>query len=392
MNGVVKSASLLTLLADAARTGSGAVVTPDGTEVPWSQVWAASGRAARALHRYAGHPIGFAPPFGWEYLAALVGALRAGADAMLVPGDHPVVAPATVLTDRMPIGDVPVDDPGGSSDRTPGRIGTGDADAPELVRMDSLGVSVRGLVQAIGLTGADVVCNPAPLDCPFTLCAGAMAAWVGAARLVLADPAAVGDPLAWPRACAWHKATIAVLDDETLVANGAALHDCTEDLDLSRLRVVLVRGRTGPVRAENLRAFNDSAMEFSFDEVALCPTAVAARGALVVSTVPPQALWRCRVVDPVALREGIWREILTEGQDVVSLGVPLPGVQVRAGRAGRGPEPDQVRDPVRVCWSGEPDRAEDDAATTWWSVGHTGWLCEDELHLAPADRAGIGAA
>lgn len=199
------------------------------------------------------------------------------------------------------------------------------------VEASSLALSVARLGEAVGAGDGDVVSTPTWLGAGLGL-VFALLAWSAGARLVL--PAG-GGLLGWARLCARSKVTLAALGPADLEELAPALKDVTQALDLSMLRAVLVGSYPAPVTADQLRAFNDAAMESSFDEVALCPGYGTAGDTLLWSMLSADRLWRSVMVSREALSAARWRPLLTDGgQEIVSCGRALPGARLRSPDAG----------------------------------------------------------
>lgn len=191
---------------------------------------------------------------------------------------------------------------------------------------ESLARSAARLREAAGVSAADVIGSP-DTGSGLGLACARLASLAGAS-LVQGGQA---DPLDWFRLAARRRVSVGAVRPEFLRAAAPAIRDAAGEIDLSRLRVLVVGG--GPVRAEDLRAFNDAAMERSFDEVALCPC--YATGPLIWSMTPPDRLWRSQVISGDDLAQGRWRTLLTDGgREVVSCGPVLPGAGVRSERPG----------------------------------------------------------
>jgi acyl-CoA synthetase (AMP-forming)/AMP-acid ligase II len=290
----------------------------------------------------------------------------AGVDLVCRTGDQPL--PTGPDADVVDIGELL-----GSADGRPGPV---DSEVTEgrfvLVRRDAHGdpalervsagdtaASVERLLQAVDLTDADVVSSPLGLADGGGLSA-ALLAWAGGAGFVLADPAdAARDPLAWLRKCARKRVTISVVTPSYLEAAAPAVKAIMEDLDLGSVRLALIGSDEELVSAEQMRMFNDAAMECGFDEIALCCGYTTGSGLLVWTMTDPEQLWKSRVVSPQALGEGRWQTLLTDGGlELVSCGRPLRGVELRVGDgADGGIGVLELRDGSSAPWRATADRA-----------------------------------
>jgi AMP-binding enzyme len=378
--------------------GTGLVHAPEaGLDVSYSELWGVSVAVRDRLLALPHSSVGVTPSASPWYLAALMGGLLAGANVVIAPGPaagdahpeplradldirtlitEPGAAPPGPGLNTVEIGPAVNgagdDGPAAVDDSTAALVLTGGA-TPVVLPAARLVRGLLALIDATGLTAADVVCVPASRDA-FGMVNGMLAAWLSGASLVLPGDCAAADALAWPRACGQYKASYTAVAEEVLARSAPALHVTAENIDLSTLRVVLVQGTAGGIDPQTLRAFNDAAMEFGFDEVALCP-AHSAGGALVTAMARPDSLWRCRVVSEPELGRDRWEELLTDGLELVSCGPPLPGVQVRVGAEGQASGPGVPVGPLRVRLPGDGEQ--------WQATGQRGCLAHGELHLVP---------
>jgi len=345
-------------LADGDTPDDRGVHAGDGARVAWPDVWQRVGRVAGALARRPSGSVVVVHNGPLDALVVTVASLLCGRDVLSVAdGDRPVlfepgprvvgisgagVPPAVPGAEVVDLAALLAASRSGSWDeaRPEGRLLTARADGVgrDVVTAADLARSATRLRDAIGVTAEDVL--GAPLAAPDGLgLACVLLAWSSRADLVLADPVAVAaDPLAWPRVCARRRLNVGMVSPVLLRTMAPAIKDTTENLDLSPIRVLVVGSDPEPVTADELLAFNDAAMECSFDEVALCPSYTTAGGAIAWSMTPPQRLWRSRVVSETDLDDGRWRPLLTDGgREIVSCGPVLPGVAVRTSRDAVGP-------------------------------------------------------
>lgn len=329
------------------------VLAGDGARLAWPDVWDRVVRVAGALVRRPTGAVVVVHNGPLDALVVMVASLLCGRDVLPVSdGDRPlpfelgprvVCVPAAGRTPAPPGADV-VDlaallaaSRSGSwqEARPEGGLLTARAD---VVSAADLARSAARLRDAIRVTAEDVLGAPlSPPDGLGLTCA--LLAWSSRADLVLVDPVAVAaDPLTWPRLCARRQLSVGMVSPALLRTMTPAIKDTTENLDLSPIRVLMVGSDPEPVTADELLAFNDAAMECSFDEVALCPSYTTAGGAIAWSMTPPARLWRSRVVSETDLGDGRWRPLLTDGgREIVSCGPVLPGVAVRTSREAVGP-------------------------------------------------------
>jgi acyl-CoA synthetase (AMP-forming)/AMP-acid ligase II len=105
-------------------------------------------------------------------------------------------------------------------------------------------------------------------------------------------------------------------------------HALPATVDLRSLKVLTVGSEL--IAPGTLRRFARAMAPLGFDEAALCPAYGMAEASLAVTMVPPDEQWRAAAGEP-------------DGPEVVSCGVPLRGLEVRAPAGGDGPGPIAVR-------------------------------------------------
>jgi acyl-CoA synthetase (AMP-forming)/AMP-acid ligase II len=144
-------------------------------------------------------------------------------------------------------------------------------------------------------------------------------------RLVLMPPERmVARPSRWLQACSELGATVTCAPNFALDLVLAHARTVAATIDLRPLRVLIVGAE--PIAAGTLRRFGRTLAPLGFDELALCPAYGMAEASLAVTMVPPCERWRATAGGP--------------GEpEVVSCGVPLRGLEVRApiGRDAAGP-------------------------------------------------------
>ncbi len=156
-------------------------------------------------------------------------------------------------------------------------------------------------------------------------------------------------------------------------------------LDLSRWRVALDGAE--PVAADVLRRFAERFAPFGFDAGALLPVYGLSEAALAVTFTPAgRGAWRSRRVDPVALAAR--GEVEQGPREVVSVGVPVPGVEVEV-RGARGealPERRLGRIFVRGAsvmsgYLGQPEATRRALPGGWLDTGDLGFVDGGELFV-----------
>ncbi len=135
-------------------------------------------------------------------------------------------------------------------------------------------------------------------------------------RLVLMPPERmVARPSRWLQACSEIGATVTCAPNFALDLVLAHARAVPAGIDLRPLKVLIVGSE--PIAAGTLRRFGRAMAPVGFDEAALCPAYGMAEASLAVTMVPPHQRWRSTVSGP-------------DGPEVVSCGVPLRWLEVRA--------------------------------------------------------------
>jgi len=146
-------------------------------------------------------------------------------------------------------------------------------------------------------------------------------------RLVLMPPERmVARPGRWLEACSEFGATVTCAPGFALDLVLARARALPPGLDLRPLRILIVGSE--PIAADTLRRFGRELAGLGFDETALCPAYGMAEAALAVTMVRPGERWRSTPAD---------------GAEVVSCGVPLRGLEVRAPAGAGAAGPVEVR-------------------------------------------------
>ena len=192
-------------------------------------------------------------------------------------------------------------------------------------------------------------------------------------------------PALWPRAMARHRGTISAAPSFAYAYAAERVRD--EDLaglDLSSWRVALDGAE--PVSADALRRFAARFGPLGFDARALTPVYGLSEAALAVTFAPMDGPWRSLRVDPLALTA---RRTLARGsREVVSVGAPVPGVEIEVrGEAG---EPLPERRLGRVFargasvmqgYLGQPEVTARALRDGWLDTGDLGFVEGGELFV-----------
>ncbi|HYS79491.1 MAG TPA: AMP-binding protein [Anaeromyxobacteraceae bacterium] len=192
-------------------------------------------------------------------------------------------------------------------------------------------------------------------------------------------------PALWLRALSRHRGTISPAPSFAYAYAAERVKD--EDLaghDLSAWRVAFDGAE--PVAPAVLRRFAERFAPFGFDARALTPVYGLSEAALAVTFTPPGRGWRTRPLDPAALASR--GEVVDGSREVVSVGVPVPGVEVAVrGEDGRElPERRLGRIFVRGAsvmqgYLGQPDATARALPGGWLDTGDLGFVDEGELYV-----------
>ncbi|MGH9089935.1 MAG: AMP-binding protein [Acidimicrobiales bacterium] len=183
--------------------------------------------------------------------------------------------------------------------------------------------------------GREVVCSWLPLSHDMGLIgmlltplAALHPRWSSTGHLVLIDPLHfLKNPAVWLQTCSEYGVSFTAAPPSALDLAARALRT-GRTLDLTSLRALVVGSE--PVRADVLRRFARSAEVVGMSPKALCPGYGLGEATLGVSAVRCDEDWTAASVDREQLGDGRWVE-RGNGQEIVSCGRPLPGVEVRVG-------------------------------------------------------------
>jgi acyl-CoA synthetase (AMP-forming)/AMP-acid ligase II len=186
----------------------------------------------------------------------------------------------------------------------------------------------------------------------------------GSRGLVLMPPERfVARPSRWLQACSELGATVTCAPNFAL--DLVLAHALPGGVDLRALRVLTLGSEL--IAPGTLRRFAAAMAPLGFDQTALCPAYGMAEASLAVTMVPPDERWRATAGDP-------------EGPEVVSCGVSLRGLEVRAPSAGDGPGPIAVRGAslLHGYLGQEASPLDGDG---WLATSDLGFLSSGELHV-----------
>jgi len=231
---------------------------------------------------------------------------------------------------RKGVGDGGGDMPGGFV-----QFSSGSTSWPKGIEL-SLGAVESNLVAMMDIyrPGAyETACSWLPLSHDmglFGMCGMALAAshprWSTVGQLVLIDPLHfLADPRVWLQTCSEYRASFTAVPPSALGLVTRTLRP-GRSLDLSALRALVVGSE--PVRAELLRRFATAAERFGMNRRALCPAYGLGEATLGVTAVRAGEEWTVATVHAGELGQARWVEH-DSGQEIVSCGRPLPGVEVR---------------------------------------------------------------
>jgi acyl-CoA synthetase (AMP-forming)/AMP-acid ligase II len=183
-------------------------------------------------------------------------------------------------------------------------------------------------------------------------------------RLVLMPPERfVARPSRWLHACSELGASVTCAPSFAL--DLVLTRALPGEVDLRPLKVLIVGSEL--IAPGTLRRFARTMAPLGFDEAALCPAYGMAEASLAVTMVRPEERWRAAACDP-------------DGPEVVSCGVPLRGLEVRAPDGGGAAGPIAVRGASLLDgYLGRDAPALD--GDGWLATSDLGFLRAGELHV-----------
>jgi fatty-acyl-CoA synthase len=239
------------------------------------------------------------------------------------------------------------------------------------------------------------IARPAPEDClvswlPLYHDMGLIGCVLGALSypgpLVLIPPEHfLARPALWLRAIARHRGTISAAPHFAYAYAEARVRD--EDLaglDLSTWRIAMDGAE--PIAAASLRRFAARFARFGFDPGALMPVYGLSEAALAVTYTPPGRPLRIERVD--ARRLAARGEVVPGGREVVSVGAPIPGVEVEIRDEDGAPLPERrlgrihLRGPsLMQGYLGDPEATARVLRDGWLDTGDLGFEVGGELFV-----------
>jgi acyl-CoA synthetase (AMP-forming)/AMP-acid ligase II len=397
-------------LLDAAASGSGTVtfLGDDRVDMPFGELWARAERTAACLldAAGAGGTVALLMETSPDSLATLLGGLRAGLRVLSLPypargvgmdeyaglladigersGARVVALPrqyAGLLPDegrRTFAHDECVAYARRADVVEPGefvQFSSGSTGRPKGVRLSARAITANVLatLDHIAPYGAGMIgCSWLPLSHDMGLIGMCLTVLVsmgtpwGGRRLALMSPERfVRRPPLWLEACSEMGATVTCAPDFALDLVHRHVGLLSAGTGLRPLRVLIVGSE--PIRPATLRRFAGTTAPLGFDEAALCPAYGLAEATLAVSMVRPADPWR-------GAREADGRE-----PEVVSCGVPLRGLEVRAPERADGSGTIAVRGATMLDGylgeAGSPFRG------GWFETSDVGFLDGGELFV-----------
>lgn len=203
--------------------------------------------------------------------------------------------------------------------------------------------------------------------------------------LVLLGPEVfVGRPASWLRALSRHRGTITVAPNFAYGLCTARIRDDELDgCDLSGVRVAM--NGAEPVAPDTLRAFVRRFGRWGFRADALAPVYGLSEAALAVTCTPFGSGFQSERFDRAALGQGKVA-VASDGRELVSVGLPLPGFEVRIldgdGRASGGVGRVWVRGPsLMEGYLGRPEATAEVLVGGWLDTGDLGFRWNGHLYL-----------
>jgi acyl-CoA synthetase (AMP-forming)/AMP-acid ligase II len=192
-------------------------------------------------------------------------------------------------------------------------------------------------------------------------------------------------PALWLRAMARHRGTISAAPSFAYAYAARRVRDEElAGLDLSPWRLALDGAE--PVSADALRRFAARFAPFGFDARALTPVYGLSEAALAVTFAPVDRPWRSLRLDPRALTA---RRTVEDGsREVVSVGAPVPGVEIEVRGESGAALPERrlgrvfVRGPsLMQGYLGQPEATARAVRDGWLDTGDLGFVEGGELFV-----------
>jgi acyl-CoA synthetase (AMP-forming)/AMP-acid ligase II len=257
---------------------------------------------------------------------------------------------------------------------------------PVALTHGALTVHVAAVLALLAPTPADRLVSWLPLYHDMGLIGGLLGAAGYPGPAVLLPPEAfLARPALWLRALARHRGTISAAPSFAWAYAAARIPDReVEGLDLSAWRVALDGAE--PVSADAARRFGERFARLGFRPESILPVYGLSEAALAVTFTPGARPLRAERVDAAALaRDG---RVRPGAREVVSVGVPVPGVEVEVrdgdgapageGRLGRI----WVRGPSLLReYLGDPGATARTLVAGWLDTGDLGFVRGGELYV-----------
>ncbi|MBK9516890.1 MAG: AMP-binding protein [Anaeromyxobacter sp.] len=257
---------------------------------------------------------------------------------------------------------------------------------PVALTHAALQAQADALVAVVRPTGAEVLCSWLPLYHDMGLIGGLLGAMSYPGALVLIAPEHfLARPALWLRAMARHRATISVAPSFAY----AYCADRVSDADLAGHSLAgwrLALDGAEPISGEALRRFAARFAPHGLDPAALVPVYGLSEAALAVCfAAPGQALVGAQV-DPVRLAaDGV---VAPGRREVMSVGTPIPGVEIEVRRADGGLSGEGrlgsiwVRGPSLLReYLGDPAATAMVLVDGWLDTGDLGFVVEGALYI-----------
>jgi len=382
------------------------------TELSFAELWRRAGAAANRLRRHIepGMTIGAILSSSPASLAAAIGALRGGWTLASLPtparamdvaeyaaqlqtlcaiADVSVLVVDAHLVDAFTEMSVPtlsfqeLEGPASGADLPHGgqlvQFSSGSTAQPKgiVLPLDRIGANVASTIERLEPDSDDTMCTWLPLSHDMGLIGAFLTTWAAGASLVLIAPEVfVRDPAIWMRACAESSATH-TCGPNFAYAMAARAVGASGSGSLASLRVCIVGAE--PIRADALRAFVEATTPLGFHERALMPAYGLAEATLCVSSIAAEEIWHTECLDRDMLGIGTRKLSDAGNTEVMSLGRPLPNMEIELAESGCDIAEVMVAGPSLL--SRYLDRDVDLLDGHWLPTGDLGYLHDGELFL-----------